>query len=72
MTQSANPDEIAALRAQAPDYKETMEIGCDWDSTWKNKWPQESEAPSFKKTMLDFYQVRISTFVHPPNNIHAV
>lgn len=58
VTQSANPDEIAALRAKAPDCKETMEIGRDWDATWKNMWPRESDVPGFKQTMLDFFYVR--------------
>lgn len=59
MTQSADAAEIAALRDKAPDFKESMEIGRDWDSTWKNKWPQETDAPKFKQTMLDFFQVRV-------------
>ena len=29
VTQSADADEIAQLRAKAPDYKESMEIGRD-------------------------------------------
>ncbi|KIK04621.1 hypothetical protein K443DRAFT_130624 [Laccaria amethystina LaAM-08-1] len=57
VTQSADPAEIASLRAKAPDYKETMEIGREWDSEWKNQWPQERDAPLFKRTMLDFYQI---------------
>ena len=56
VTQSSDPDEIAQLREKAPDYKETMEIGRDWDPVWKNQWPQESDAPRFKETMLDFYK----------------
>ncbi|KAL0949291.1 hypothetical protein HGRIS_009369 [Hohenbuehelia grisea] len=56
VTQSADAEEIAQLRAKAPDFKESMEIGRDWDSTWKNQWPQERDAPGFKRTMLDFYQ----------------
>lgn len=59
VTQSADADEIAALRAKAPDFKESMEIGRDWDATWKNRWPQETDAPAFKRTMLDFYQVLV-------------
>jgi len=39
-----------------PDTKETMEIGRDWDETWRNHWPQESDAPGFKQTMVDFYK----------------
>ncbi|KAG6821525.1 hypothetical protein H0H93_000034 [Arthromyces matolae] len=56
VTQSSDPHEIATLRAKAPDCKESMEIGRDWGSEWKNQWPQEDHAPLFKKTMLDFYQ----------------
>ncbi|EKM59742.1 uncharacterized protein PHACADRAFT_158152 [Phanerochaete carnosa HHB-10118-sp] len=64
VTQSSDPDEIAKLRAQAPDFKESMEIGRDWDETWKNQWPEESDAPRFKQTMLDFYQTCHDLHVH--------
>lgn len=57
VTQSADPAEIAALREKAPDFKETMEIGRDWDSVWKNQWPQETDVPGFKSFILDFFQV---------------
>jgi len=57
VTTSQDKAEIERLRASAPDYKETMEIGRDWDSTWKNMWPEESDVPGFKKFMLGFYQV---------------
>lgn len=57
MTNSQDETEIARLRASAPDYKESMEIGRDWDTTWKNMWPQESDVPGFKNFMLEFYQV---------------
>ncbi|KAJ7129391.1 hypothetical protein C8R44DRAFT_872665 [Mycena epipterygia] len=56
VTQSTDAAEIAALREKAPDFKETMEIGRDWDSVWKNQWPQETDAPEFKQTMLGFFQ----------------
>lgn len=56
VTQSSDPDEITQLRAKAPDYKETMEIGRNWDPTYKNHWPQESDAPGFKSTTLSFFQ----------------
>lgn len=59
VTQSKDPNEIAALRAKAPDFKESMEIGRDWESEWKNMWPREVDAPGFKQTMLGFYQVCI-------------
>jgi isopenicillin N synthase-like dioxygenase len=58
VTQSTDSAEIAELRDKAPDTKETMEIGRDWDKTWKNHWPQESDAPGFKQTMVDFFKVR--------------
>lgn len=56
VTQSRVPDEIMALRARAPDFKESMEIGRDWDSERKNMWPREADVPSFKQTMLNFFQ----------------
>ncbi|KAF8913765.1 Clavaminate synthase-like protein [Gymnopilus junonius] len=56
VTQSADPEEIAALREKAPDFKESMEIGRDWDSTWKNQWPSEDAVPGFKQNILDFYE----------------
>ena len=34
-----------------------MEIGRDWDKIWRNRWPQESDVPGFKQTMVDFYKV---------------
>lgn len=57
---SAN--EISKLRERAPDTKESMEIGRDWDPVWKNRWPQESDVPGFKETMKEFYQVKKSKF----------
>ncbi|CAL1701221.1 unnamed protein product [Somion occarium] len=56
VTQSADANEIAQLRAKAPDFKESMEIGRDWDKTWKNRWPEEKLVPQFKPTMLSFFQ----------------
>nr|GAT53058.1 2OG-Fe oxygenase family [Mycena chlorophos] len=55
VTQATDAAEIAALRAKAPDCKETMEIGRDWDSVWPNQWPAEADAPGFKSTMLQFF-----------------
>ena len=57
VTQSKDAAEIAALREKAPDFKETMEIGRDWDATWKNHWPAQEDCPGFKNTMLQFFQV---------------
>ena len=56
VTQSSDAEEIAQLRAQAPDYKETIEIGRDWDPIHKNQWPHESDVPGFKSTILQFFQ----------------
>ena len=57
VTQSSDAAETAELCNKSPDMKESMEIGRDWDKTWRNHWPQESDAPGFKQTMLDFFQV---------------
>jgi isopenicillin N synthase-like dioxygenase len=57
VTQSTDVSEIAQLRNKPPNTKESMEIGRDWDKTWRNHWPQESDAPEFKQTMLDFFHV---------------
>jgi isopenicillin N synthase-like dioxygenase len=57
VTQSSDAAEIAELRNKPPNTKESMEIGRDWDKTWRNHWPQESDAPGFKQTMMDFFQV---------------
>ncbi|KAI0729449.1 Clavaminate synthase-like protein [Fomitopsis betulina] len=56
VTQSADANEIAELRAKAPDFKESMEIGRDWDTTWKNRWPEEGAVPDFRETMLQLFQ----------------
>ncbi|KAF8138387.1 hypothetical protein EV363DRAFT_1427310 [Boletus edulis] len=56
VTQSSDATEIAALRTNAPDMKETMEIGRDWDPVWRNKWPKEADSPGYKQTMLQFFQ----------------
>jgi len=58
VTQATDATEIAELRNKAPDTKETMEIGRDWDKTWKNHWPQEIDAPGFRQMMVDFFKVR--------------
>ncbi|KAJ6628904.1 hypothetical protein B0H10DRAFT_1777629 [Mycena sp. CBHHK59/15] len=69
VTQATDVDEIAALREKAPDFKETMEIGRDWDSAWQNQWPQERDAPAFKHTMLDFFQRCHELHVHVMRSI---
>ncbi|KAG8812348.1 hypothetical protein FRC17_002065 [Serendipita sp. 399] len=35
VTQETDPVKIAQMRVSAPDAKETMEIGRDWDKVWK-------------------------------------
>jgi isopenicillin N synthase-like dioxygenase len=69
VTQATDAAEIAALREKAPDFKETMEIGRDWDSVWKNQWPAEADAPGFKTTMLDFFQQCHELHVHVMRSI---
>jgi len=69
VTQSTDAAEIAALREKAPDSKETMEIGRDWDSVWKNQWPQEADAPGFKTTMLDFFRQCHELHIHVMRSI---
>jgi hypothetical protein len=66
-TQSNDAAKIAELRKEAPDMKESMEIGREWDKTWRNRWPKESDAPGFRQTMVDFFQVRSSrtSTIHP-------
>jgi isopenicillin N synthase-like dioxygenase len=61
VTQSSDAAEIAKLRSKPPNTKESMEIGRDWDKTWRNHWPQESDVPGYKQTMLDFFQVCCKT-----------
>ncbi|KAG1815625.1 uncharacterized protein BJ212DRAFT_1481393 [Suillus subaureus] len=53
---SVDAAEIASLRAKAPDTKESMEIGRENHPMFSNKWPQETEVPEFKQTMLHFFQ----------------
>ncbi|EST09340.1 Oxoglutarate/iron-dependent dioxygenase [Kalmanozyma brasiliensis GHG001] len=54
VTNATSAEEIAALREQTPDYKESLEIGNDHDPVWKNEWPAEGDVPHFKETMRAF------------------
>lgn len=56
VTQITDPQQIAALRVKAPDVKESMEIGRDWDPVYNNKWPLDSDVPGFKDFMKSFFQ----------------
>lgn len=57
-TQAKTKEEVEALREQAPDYKETMEIGEDANkvSPWPNMWPKDGVVPEFKPFALDFFE----------------
>lgn len=50
VTQATSQEEIAALREQAPDYKESCEIGNENDPQWKNEWPEEKDVSCFGST----------------------
>ncbi|KAF5393152.1 hypothetical protein D9757_001328 [Collybiopsis confluens] len=52
VTQSADAQEISNLRNKAPDFKESMEIGRDWDSPWKNMWPEERTCHNLHVEMM--------------------
>jgi len=56
VTQETDANKISEMRIKAPDAKETMEIGRDWDKTWKNQWPKEGLVPGFKQTFLSFFK----------------
>lgn len=56
VTQETDAVEIAKMRATSPDAKESMEIGRDWDPTWRNHWPEETAVPHFKSTFMDFFR----------------
>ncbi|GAA5892411.1 isopenicillin N synthase family dioxygenase [Sporobolomyces salmoneus] len=60
VTQATSKEEIEKLRQQAPDYKETMEIGKDYregdyDSKFSNRWPDKA-FPGFKPISNDFFE----------------
>jgi hypothetical protein len=46
-----------------------MGIGRDWDAEWKNQWPSEQEAPLFKKSILDFYEVSFIVIIESEERI---
>ncbi|KAI5476186.1 oxidoreductase,Oxoglutarate/iron-dependent oxygenase family [Pseudohyphozyma bogoriensis] len=51
---ATSEEEIAKLRAKAPDMKETMEIGReDGDSPFPNRWPEN--LPEYKEFMVEFF-----------------
>ena len=52
-TKLTDAAEIAALRAKAPDLKESLEIGRDNHPTLVNNWP--TPLPAFRTTMNGFF-----------------
>jgi isopenicillin N synthase-like dioxygenase len=58
VTQSADPDEIAKLRANNPDLKESMEIGREGVEGLPNQWPDrfdDDQGKSFTRDMQAFF-----------------
>lgn len=57
VTQINDTAEVAALRAHAPDLKESLEIGRDNHPRLLNAWPDhyDHEGTAFRKTMVNFY-----------------
>jgi len=58
VTQSSDPEEIARLRAENPDLKESMEIGREGVSGLPNQWPDrfgDEEARTFTRDMQHFF-----------------
>ncbi|KAF8320839.1 Clavaminate synthase-like protein [Clavulina sp. PMI_390] len=64
VTNSTDADEIAQLRATAPDVKESLEIGLETGKEYliplnypdyRNYWPPSEVAPKFRPAMLHFY-----------------
>ncbi len=51
--------DVEALRATAPDLKESMEIGRDDEPGYPNRWPDriDEEGRRFKEVMHDFFQI---------------
>jgi isopenicillin N synthase-like dioxygenase len=51
-------DDVAASRAQAPDLKESFEIGCEGAEGTPNNWPEyKGEGKEFKNVMLSFHDL---------------
>ena len=50
--------DVAALKAQAPDLKESFEIGRDGADGTPNNWPEyDTEGKEFKEWMLRFFAI---------------
>lgn len=57
VTQSSDPEEIARLRANNPDLKESLEIGREGVPGLPNQWPDklDAEGETFTKNMQSFF-----------------
>ncbi len=57
VTQSADPEEIARLRASNPDLKESVEIGREGVPGFPNQWPDryDDEGKTFTHDMQAFF-----------------
>ncbi|KAI9513323.1 Clavaminate synthase-like protein [Russula earlei] len=54
-TQSTDAAVIAELRSKAPDTKESMEIGRDWDKTWRNPLAAGKRRPRIQADDAGFF-----------------
>lgn len=55
VTQLEEKGDVEALRAAAPDLKESLEIGRDDEPGCPNLWAEDAEGKVFKETMLKFH-----------------
>ncbi|KAK0621239.1 thymine dioxygenase [Bombardia bombarda] len=57
VTQLTDISEVEKIRSQAPDIKESWEIGREGEPDHANHWPvEQGELSGFKSTMLDFFE----------------
>ncbi|KAG6154914.1 hypothetical protein E4U48_008176 [Claviceps purpurea] len=58
-SQLVDVSEVSKIRTQAPDLKESLEIGRDTRPEFPNQWPDEGDNVSlrgFRKDMVDFFR----------------
>ncbi|KAJ3104791.1 hypothetical protein HDU97_008859 [Phlyctochytrium planicorne] len=55
VTQLLDASDVAKLRDQSPDLKESLEIGKEPSTDFQNRWPNHD--PQFRATMMQFYDV---------------
>lgn len=56
VTQLTDRNDVAALKAQVPDLKESFEIGREGEPNHPNMWPtSDATAQGFKEFMIDFF-----------------